>query len=255
VVVAAVLVFLLIRQVTAPAAPPPAPPDAGPIVTQITSIPASELDQVGQGKAQATIRPIQGAQVLVGPSGKPEVFYMGAEYCPFCAAQRWPMIIALSRFGTFSALRTTTSSSTDVYPNTPTFTFHGSTYTSQYLDFVPVEIESNKPAPGGGYEPLDRLTPAQQALASRYDPGGSIPFVDFGNRYALSGSMYQPDVLQGMGWQQIASAVRNPSSAQARAILGAANLTTAALCRVTGQQPAGVCSSPAIQGLEAGLGG
>jgi hypothetical protein len=122
------------------------------------------------------------------------------------------------------------------------------------VDFVPVEIESNKPAAGGGYEPLDQLTPAQQALASKYDQGGSIPFVDFANHAAFSGSLYQPDVIQGMTWQQIASALENPSSAQARAILGAANLTTAGICRASSQQPAAVCSSPAIQALEARLG-
>ncbi len=38
---------------------------------------------------------------------------MGAEYCPFCAAQRWAMVNAFSRFGTFTGLTTTHSSSTD----------------------------------------------------------------------------------------------------------------------------------------------
>ena len=36
---------------------------------------------------------------------KPELLYIGAEYCPYCAASRWPLIIALSRFGTFKGLR------------------------------------------------------------------------------------------------------------------------------------------------------
>jgi len=42
------------------------------------------------------------------------------------------MIIALSRFGTFSGLSTTHSSTTDEYPGTPTFTFYGSSYRSKY---------------------------------------------------------------------------------------------------------------------------
>ena len=33
------------------------------------------------------------------------------------------MVSALSRFGTFTGLTTTHSSTSDVYPNTPTFTF------------------------------------------------------------------------------------------------------------------------------------
>ena len=43
-------------------------------------------------------------------NNKPEILYIGAEYCPFCAAERWSMIIALSRFGTFSNLHFMTSS-------------------------------------------------------------------------------------------------------------------------------------------------
>jgi hypothetical protein len=53
------------------------------------------------------------------------------------------MIVALSRFGTFSGLSTTHSSSSDTDPYTPTFTFYGSTYTSQYLNFTPVETTKN----------------------------------------------------------------------------------------------------------------
>ena len=41
---------------------------------------------------------------------------MGAEYCPYCAAERWSMIVALGRFGTFSGLQTMRSSSTDSRP-------------------------------------------------------------------------------------------------------------------------------------------
>ena len=50
------------------------------------------------------------------------------------------MVIALSRFGTFSNLHISMSDSTaGDYPNTHTFTFYGSSYSSSYLDFAPVE--------------------------------------------------------------------------------------------------------------------
>jgi hypothetical protein len=32
------------------------------------------------------------------------MLYIGAEYCPYCAAERWPLVMALSKFGTFSNL-------------------------------------------------------------------------------------------------------------------------------------------------------
>jgi thiol-disulfide isomerase/thioredoxin len=240
--------FLLIRWYTTPVAPPPLNVDATQrVLATITTIPASELDAVGKGSANNVIKPVPGT-VLTGPNGHPEVFYLGAEYCPYCAAERWPMIIALSRFGTFSGLKTTSSTSSDVYPNTPTFTFHGASFTSQYIDFVSVETTDRD------RNPLESPTPAQQALVNQYDASGSIPFVDFGNRYAFSGAMYLPDVLSGMSWQAVADALQQPDSAQAKAILGSANLITAAICKVTADQPPSVCSSATIQAIEKTLG-
>jgi hypothetical protein len=243
-----VAAFLLIRWYTTPLAPPPLTVDATQqVITSITSLPSSELDAVGTGSANNLVKKVPGGP-LTGPNGHPEVFYMGAEYCPYCAAERWPMIIALSRFGTFSGLKTTSSSSTDVYPNTPTFTFHGAAYTSQYVDFVSVETTDRN------QNPLESPTSAQQALVNQYDTSGSIPFVDFGNRYAFSGAMYLPDVLGGMSWKAVADSLLNPSSPQAKAILGSANLITAAVCKLTGDQPATVCSSSTVQNIEKTLG-
>jgi thiol-disulfide isomerase/thioredoxin len=243
-----VAAFLVIRWYTAPLPPPPLNLDATQqVVASITGLSTSELDAVGTGSANNLIKKVSGT-ALTGPNGHPEVFYMGAEYCPYCAAERWPMIIALSRFGTFSGLKTTSSSSTDVYPNTPTFTFHGASYTSQYVDFVSVETTDRN------QNPLESPTSAQQALVNQYDTSGSIPFVDFGNRYAFSGAMYLPDVLSGMSWQAVADSLAQSSSPQAKAILGSANLITAAICKLTADQPATVCSSSTIQSIEKTIG-
>jgi thiol-disulfide isomerase/thioredoxin len=242
-----VVAFLAIRWATSP--PAPAPIDsthAAEVLSVITSVPPSDSEQVGSGTATNRLNPMSGP-ALLGPSGRPLIFYFGAEYCPYCAAERWPIIIALSRFGTFSGLKTTTSSSSDIYPNTPTFTFHSAVYSSQYVEFQAVETtDRNQNA-------LDSPTQAQLALVNLYDKGGSIPFVDFGNRYTLSGATYLPDSLQGMGWQQIAEALQQPDSPQAKAILGSANLIAAAVCKLTSDQPAGVCSGAAIQSIEAKL--
>jgi len=230
VVLVLVVVIFLARRATTPA--PPRQPPASKVVAGITSIPASDLAQVGRGTAAQGVKDVQGP-ALVGSDGKPEVLFIGAEYCPYCAAERWSIIIALSRFGTFSGLRLITSSSTDVYPNTPTFTFRDATYSSPYLDFVAVEGHDGSPS----------LSADQQNLVSRYDSEGSIPFVDFGNRRALVGATYDPGLLQGSDWLSIASALRQPSSDQARAILGSANELIAPLCQLTGGRPAGACSA------------
>ena len=242
-----VAAFLVIRWYVTPLPPKAPSQDAtAQIVSTITTFPASEFDSVGQGTANNLIKPITGTP-LKGPSGKPEVFYYGAEFCPYCAAQRWPLIIALSRFGTFSGLQTTTSSSGDAFPNTPTFTFRNATYTSQYLDFLSVETTDRD------RNPLQAPTASEQQLVSSYDPGGTIPFIDVANRYAISGAMYTPDTLGGMSWLAVADALKDPSSTQAKAIIGSANLMTAAICKANADQPGTVCSSSAIQSLEKNL--
>ena len=243
-----VAAFLVIRWYTTPVPPPPLNLDATQrVVAAVTSLPAPELDAVGVGTAHNLIKRVSGT-LLKGPNGLPEVFYYGAEYCPYCAAERWPLVIALSRFGTLSGLKTTTSSSTDVYPNTPTFTFHNATYTSQYVDFQAVETTDRD------RNSLESPTAAQQALVAKYDTSGSIPFIDIGNHYASSGAMYLPDVLSGMTWQAVADSLANVDTAQAKAILGSANLITAAVCKLTTDQPTSVCSSTAIQAIEKTLG-
>ena len=103
-------------------------------------------------------------------SGKPEVLYIGAGYCPFCATERWPLAVALSRFGTFSGLHGIHSTSNDVYPNQPTLTFYKSSYTSKYLTFVPVETTTQD-----RNTPLQRPTAAEQALLRRYDAPPYVP--------------------------------------------------------------------------------
>ena len=167
---------------------------------------------------------------------------MGAEYCPYCAAQRWAVTVALSRFGTFAGLETTHSSSSDIDPDTPTLSFYGSTYTSPVLDFVPVELSTNQVV-DGQYPTLQRLTPAQESLLSTYDRSpytsqpGAIPFIDIDNRFVMIGASYDPAVLRGASYGQITAALSHPSSAIAQAVDGTANLLVTAIADATGLRP------------------
>ncbi len=238
------------------------------VVSNVTGVPASTLDKIGDGGGAVTAKPaaITGGTALTA-NGKPEMLYMGAEYCPYCAAERWSMIVALSRFGTFSGLTTTHSASVngggsaEPYPNTPTWTFHGASYTSKYVTFTPVEMQTNVPdKTTGSYTNLETPTAAQQALLNKYDvppyvPSGSngaIPFIDFGNKYLIAGASYNPQVLSGLSWATIASDLKNPSSSVAKGIGGTANYITAAICKMTNNQPATACTT-AVQSLEGSL--
>ena len=73
--------------------------------------------------ASVSITPITGETPLE-KNNLPRIIYVGADFCPFCAAERWALVIALSKFGTFNVLHYMTSSASDVYPSTPTFTFY-----------------------------------------------------------------------------------------------------------------------------------
>jgi len=230
--------------------------EVGQVSSQITSVPASTLNAVGAGSGVSHLLPTQGNPATLTRGGKPEILYVGAEYCPYCAAERWAMVVALSRFGTFSNLKLIHSSGTDVYPNTSTLSFYKSSYTSQYLDFQPVEWYSTTPtARQGVYKTLQVPTNAQMAVFTKYDAppyvqstgAGSFPFIDIGNKYLDIGAQYVPSNLAGLTWTQIASQIRDASSPVAKEIDGSANSITAAICKVVPNAPAGVCNSPAAQ--------
>ena len=69
-----------------------------------------------------------------------------------------------------------------------------------------------------------------------------------------SGRATHPQVLAGLSQTQIAQQLANPNSAVAQVIDGAANVITAAITQVTGQQPTSVASSPAIAAIAKSLG-
>ena len=231
----------------------PATASLAPSVTASLSVPAATLDAVGSPGGVLPPTPVGSGTILRGTDGKPLITYVGAEYCPYCAAERWAIAVALSRFGTFSNLSGTHSSGSDIYPNTQTLSFYGSSYSSSYVDFQPVEEATNRQV-GGQYQALQRPTAAQTSLMSTYDSGGSIPFFDIANRYVITGASFSPQVLQGLSQAQIAAQLRDPSSPVAQAIDGTANYITAAISRVTGNQPSSVADSSAVAAIAKRLG-
>jgi len=249
-VVAVVVVLVVVKGLSKPAkAAAIVAKTSAQIEQEITTVPVATLSAVGKGSTTPLLQ-TEGKQTLLTSDGKPEMLYMGAEYCPYCAAERWAMVVALSKFGTFSGLHFIHSSSADVYPNTPTLTFYGSTYTSKYLDFVPVELYGTDED-----IPLQSPTSAQSALMSEFDAPpysdekGAYPFVDFGNRYLIIGAQYVPGDLAHLSWGQVAADIRNPSSTVAEDIDGAANSIIGAICKITNDKPA-VCSSSAAKAGE-----
>jgi hypothetical protein len=258
VVVVAVLVIVKVVGGSGTQSGPKAKSASAAVLAKIRSVPSSTLDTIGTGTAQVTPQKIPAPPLA--SNGKPEILYIGAEYCPFCAAERWAMATALSRFGTLQNVGETTSSPNDVYPSTPTLSFSGASLKSSLVSFVPREVASNKVV-NGQYQPLDKLTAAQQAIVSKYNAppyqkqSGTIPFIDIGGRYLISGASYNPQVLHGKTHQQIADALSDPTSPIAKAVDGTANLITATVCQLTNQQPTSVCQSTGVKAAAAQLSG
>lgn len=241
-----VVVFVLVARNQSGQPTPPS--NQGATVQQATHVPAGVYNTVGVGSIQqSALKATKSSTPLTGAGGKPEFLYMGTEWCPYCAAERWVMITSLSRFGTLTNVGLTSSSSTDTDPNTPTFSFAKTTFTSQYLDFVPVETQDRN-----GNQ-LATPTSAEQALQTKWDSGGSIPFLMIGGTYTQSGSAYDPGLLKGMSAQTVADNLQNSSAASTQAIIGASNVMTAAICKETNGQPGSVCQSPGVQAASAQL--
>ncbi len=223
------------------------------VTRDVTGVPAATLAVVGRGSVpgynSSPVTPITGAPLV--RNGKPEMLYIGAEYCPYCAAMRWSMAIALSRFGALSTpLYGIHSSRSDVFPGTATLTFYKTGYTSKYLAFTPVENLTVSRSL------LQAPTAQQNQIWARYEPDPNTrgyPFIDFGNKFLIKAPIYNPAVLKGLTWSQIASAMHNPSSPVAQGVDGAANYMTAAICKTTNNQPTTVCAAPTIKALVGGL--
>lgn len=279
-IVAVIAVTVAVVLVNTGSANSPTPPPSGGLtgtalaatVRELTTVPGSVLDAAGGGNLVTTdigsptavgggyLTPVSGSPLTAG--GKPEVLYVGADFCPYCAAARWPLIVALSRFGTFSGLTTIRSAikngagEAELYPATPTWTFSGARYTSGYLTFTAVETNTNVPDPATGfYTVLQAPTAAQETTLAAYDASGGIPFVDIGNKYVQLDTLvpYGPQDLQGKTWSQITAALRDPSSVLGTEINASANYLTAAICTITGNRPASACT-PAVRALQPRLG-
>jgi len=245
------------------------------ILTTLSTVPPATFDAVGVSAPGVALTPPQATagQPALTSGGRPEVLAVGAEYCPFCAAERWPLVVALSRFGRFTVLHDATSANQSVFPGTTTFSFAGARYVSRYVTFVGVELYSDQIGADGKFIRIATLTPPQAALVARY-PGsgvgtgdGTAPFVDVGGRLVTTTSAFSPALLVGQSQSQIAGAVTGaaaptpaptagsaPTPSPGAAIVAAANQLSAGICAGTGQQPAAVCGSKGVRAADLALG-
>jgi len=179
---------------------------------------------------------------------KPVLMFIGAAWCPFCAAERWPIVKALARFGTWSGL--TVGQSTDGkggFGVIPSYDFLHATYTSSYVTFDGKEIADNSGAT------LQSLSADEQAVMDRYDSAGSIPMV-YADGYVMLGAGYVPTEIQGQAFSALQGQLQHSNAATSIDHINAeTNLLTALLCKADAQQPSTVCANATITTIERGL--
>jgi hypothetical protein len=254
VVIVLVLVLVNVTKSKPPAATGGPVQVPASVVSEVTSVPSSVLDQVGiAGDDISTtaldnpVNPIEtahpsGGNGLADTGGKPVVFYFGALWCPICATERWSMLVALSRFGTFTGLLGAQSSATDSYPNTQTWDFSQATYTSPYIVFTPDEFQDMN------RNNLMNPNAAEQVVLSAWDaPEEKFPFLTIGDKY-IAGipGWLDPQLLQGLSRSQIAQTLTQPTNPLGSALDANANYLSAAICSVDGMKPASVCTSSGV---------
>jgi Domain of unknown function (DUF929) len=243
-------VFALIARQSGPSAAGVGDPVPADVLNAVTKPDPALFAKVGTGGLNSSLVHVAG-DPLKGSGGKPEVFYYGSEYCPYCAAERWSLIMAMSRFGEYKDLRLMKSADApEAYPQTNTFTFLHASYTSQYVDWASVEgADRNQ-------QPLQTPTADQQAIVTKFDAppytqtAGAIPFVSYVNQYVSIGAGYPNSSIQDLTWQQIASKLSDPNDQVTKNIVGNANYITAAICQSTNNQPASVCQAAPIPDIE-----
>jgi hypothetical protein len=205
----------------------------GPVTATSPSSPTGNFHQVS-------------APFRQGP--KPVLLFIGAQYCPFCGAERWAIVKALGRFGTWSNLAQSNSSSGQSgFDSIPTFDLLSARYRSAYVAFDHKDVADN-----AGTN-LQSLSSQEQTLFSKYDPSGSIPLV-YVDGYAMTGSGFSPAELQGKSFSDVQHRLEQSGSVTyVNDINAEANLLTGFLCKAGGNRPASVCGTAIMQGIERGI--
>ena len=228
--------------------PVPAPVGGNGTVAlkKLMAIPAATLDKAPAPTAQQAPTKLDGATART-TDGKPVVLYVGAEFCPYCAVERWALIGALSRFGTFSGLTETTSSSTDALPDTPTFSFVKSSFISDHVVFKAVETQDRE------NKPLQKLEGEDAALMQKYNPKGNIPWINYGGTRATLGPTVDSNAFEGKTYDQIMTGILDPASPIGKSVGPAINVMTAQICAQNGGQPSAVCTAVGVKAASAVL--
>jgi hypothetical protein len=184
-------------------------------------------------------------QPLKRPSGKTLVFFMGAGFCPYCAAERWAIVEALNNFGKWEGLVEDKSASHDEkYLDVPTLNFARAKYSSDHVEFVGRETADRN------FEPLQELVEGDYEIIDTFNPDQIIPFLLVDGQFMQVGSGYSPKLIERMEHSKVRSELGNPASEIGKAMRAEIDNITALICKSTGGKSE-ICGSDKVKELAA----
>ena len=127
--------------------------------------------------------------------------YVGGEFCPICAMERWAIVMALSNYGNFSSPSFYNSSE----GNIPTYDFTKISYSSSVVNFEKVEVSDQQT------HSLEPLTGIPASLYEKYNSNQYIPFICIGGTFIQigSGKSFNTASFSGLSSQQIESQIQS----------------------------------------------
>ena len=127
--------------------------------------------------------------------------YVGGEFCPICAMERWAVVMALSHFGNFSNPSFYYSSEGSI----PTYNFTKISYSSSVVNFEKVEVSDQQT------HSLEPLNGVPATLYNKYNTNQYIPFICIGGTYVQigSGPSLNTNSFSGLTNQQVESQIQS----------------------------------------------
>ncbi len=154
-------------------------------------------------------------------NGKIVVLFVGAEACPYCAAESWGLVNALQQYGSLTGLAEIYSNSSESFSNIPGYGFANASLQSTKVAFWEVETTTSS-----WNQKLQSLNSTENSLFQKFDSGGSIPFVLIGGVYLHIGSSYSPAILANLNWTEVLKQASSSSEIGIDVSNEASNITT-----------------------------
>lgn len=168
------------------------------------------------------------------------VFFLGAGFCPYCAAQRWAIVEALKNFGHWNNLVEDKSAAVEEkFLNVPTFSFAKAVFESDLIEFIGRETADRN------FESLQELSIDDQSILDVYNPDNMIPFLLIDGQFIRFGSGVKPELLQNLDHKTIRGELESNNSEIGRMIKEETKNITTLLCKCLGDN-ADICRNKEI---------